>query len=87
MNWLIICAATWGALAVVVVALAYHRARIRDQLDETVTLVGGQLRVDDQAVSQKKLDLLDRWVKALTALVVVFGLAVLLYWVYMEYFL
>jgi len=82
MNWLSIAATVWGVLAVVAVALFFYHARTRERLNDTVTFVEGDLQTEKRVALEKKVELMKRWVKNLIGLVVVYGVALFLCWLY-----
>ncbi len=82
MNWLSIAGVIWGVLAAALLALATYRATQAEREDDSVHLVGADDRVDEQAAYSKKIESLERWVKILAVVVVVYGLAVLGFWGY-----
>jgi hypothetical protein len=66
----------WIVLLVAVVVLYVCRKRVAREDDETLHVLDSDAgKVPQQAVVAKKLDALDRWVKILTILLVVYGLA------------
>jgi hypothetical protein len=73
-------AVIWGALALVVVALIVYRKYVADQEDDSIHLEGSAST--DQIALAHRLAVIDRWGKAITALVVVFGLALAAVYVY-----
>ncbi len=82
MSWLSIAGVIWGVLATALLALTTYRATKADREDDSVHLVGGDERVDEQAAYTKKIESLERWLKILAVVVVVYGLALLGFWGY-----
>lgn len=73
----------WLALAVVIAAMAIYRKMVSKDEDDTLHLGGGaEGVVRHQAELAGKLESIDKWGKTLTALEVVFGLALAGWWLY-----
>ncbi len=70
----------WGALALVVMALIVYRKYISEQEDDSIHLEGSA--PTDQVALAHKLAVIDRWGKIVTALAVVYGLALAAIYVY-----
>ncbi len=71
----------WTVLGIVVVVLAVHRKRIFNRTDEALHLAE-QSASQQQVVSAKKLESIDRWGKSLTVLLVLAGLAIAAAYIY-----
>jgi len=70
-------AVLWMLLAVVVVALILYRRWIaKDEEDSIHVLDSDAGQVAQQTVVAEKLDVIDRWGKTLTVVVLVYGLAI-----------
>ena len=82
MSWLSVAGVIWGVLAVALLALVTYRATRAGREDASVRLVGADERVDEQAAYTEKIESLERWVKILAVVVVVYGLVVLGFWGY-----
>lgn len=78
---LIIC---WVLLATVVIGLAFYRKMIARQEDDSLHVgdVGGSA-ITRQVQVAKKLESIDRWGKTLTVFIVVYGVALLGYFLYL----
>lgn len=80
--------ATWIPLAVVVGVLAIYRNMMASHEDETIHVLDGDApQVAAQAKLGRKLEVIERWGKILTAIVVVYGLiigAMYLYYVWQQ---
>ena len=63
----------WGVLALVVVSLIVYRKAITNREDDSIHLEGGM--PSEQISLAHRLELIDRWGKTLTAIAVVYGLA------------
>jgi hypothetical protein len=74
----------WTVLAVVVVALLFYRRVISGEEDDILHIEDstGSL-TSRQTVVAKKLEVVDRWGKILTVIVVLYGLALLAGYLYM----
>ena len=66
-------AISWGGLAIVVLTLILYRRAITSREDDSIHLEGGAPA--EQVALAHRLNVVDRWGKALTVLTVVFGLA------------
>ena len=62
----------WGVLAIAVVALILYRRSVASREDDSIHLEGTV--PGDQVTLLHKLDMIDRWGKMLTVIVVVIGL-------------
>lgn len=71
----------WGALALVVLALAGYRKVISGQEDETLHL-GNPSESAHQVTVSGKLEHIDKWGKLLTIVAVVYGLLLLAAYTY-----
>jgi len=69
--------ATWISLAVVVGVLAIYRNMMASHEDESIHVLGGDApQVAAQIKLSHKLEVIERWGKILTTIVVVYGLAI-----------
>jgi hypothetical protein len=69
--------ATWIPLVVVVGVLAIYRNMMASHEDETIHVLDGDApQVAAQAKLSRKLEVIERWGKILTAIVVVYGLII-----------
>lgn len=69
--------ATWVPLFIIVVALAIYRSVMASHEDETIHVFEGDApAVAAQAKLSHKLDAIERWGKALTVIVVLYGLVI-----------
>jgi hypothetical protein len=67
----------WMILAMVVVGLILYRKWVARAEDDTLHVMDSEIgMVTQQATIAQKLESIDRWGKALTALALVYGLAV-----------
>lgn len=67
----------WAVLATIVVILAIYRRKIGSGADETLHVLDGEAgAMDAQTLVAKKLAVVDRWGKILTAVVVIYLLAI-----------
>lgn len=73
-------AVIWGVLAVAVIVLIVYRKYLADQEDDSIHLEGSG--PTDQIALAHRLELIDRWGKAVTALVVLYGLVLAAIYVY-----
>jgi len=73
-------AVLWGVLALVVIALIVYRKYVADQEDDSIHLEGSA--PTDQIALAHRLEMIDRWGKAVTALVVLYGLVLAAIYVY-----
>jgi hypothetical protein len=80
--------ATWVPLAVVVVLLAIYRNMMASHEDETIHVLDGDApQIAAQSKLSHKLEVIERWGKILTVVVVVYGLtigAMYLYYVWQQ---
>jgi hypothetical protein len=69
--------ATWIPLVVVVGVLAIYRNMMASHEDETIHVLDGDApQVAAQAKLSRKLEVIERWGKILTTIVVVYGLII-----------
>jgi len=68
-------AIAWAVLAVTVIVLALMRKQVAAHEDDSLHLSGGSAAVTDQVAVAKKLEVIDKWGKILTIVLVVSGLA------------
>jgi len=67
----------WMILAIVVVGLMVYRKWVAKDEDDTIHVLDSEVgMVSQQAIVARKLESIDRWGKALTALTMVYGLVV-----------
>ncbi len=67
----------WGLLAASVIVFIVWRAVVASGEDDSLHLAEGERSmVRQQAAAAKKLDTIDKWGKALTAIAVLLGLAI-----------
>jgi hypothetical protein len=67
----------WMALALVVIGLIAYRQWIAKNEDDSLHIADSEMgMVSQQVVVAHKLDIVDRWGKALTVVALVYGLAV-----------
>ena len=65
----------WFVLGIVTAALALYRKLVSQKEEDYIHLGPGQERmISEQTALAKKMDVIDRWGKTLTAITVVFGL-------------
>jgi len=64
----------WAALALVVLAMAVYRYRLVRHEDSTLDLLENSTVASHQAKVFKKADVIERWGKVLTLIVVAYGL-------------
>lgn len=80
--------ATWIPLVAVVAVLAIYRNMVASHEDETIHVLGGDTpQVAAQVKLGQKLEIIERWGKILTGVVVVYGLligAMYLYFVWQQ---
>lgn len=80
--------ATWIPLVVVVAGLAVYRNMVASHEDETIHVLEGDApQVAAQIKLSRRLEVIERWGKILTAIVVVYGLliaTVYLYYVWQQ---
>ena len=80
--------ATWIPLAVLVGVLAIYRNMMASHEDETIHVLDGDApQIAVQAKLSRKLEVVERWGKILTTVVVVYGLiiaAMYLYYVWQQ---
>jgi len=76
----------WGALVVVVLALALYRRTITEKEDDTIHISdpSGAVLAQQMEVA-KKLESLDRWGKILTVIAVLSGLALAVWYGYLKW--
>jgi len=75
--------AVWGALALVVLGLFIWRKSVASKEDDTLHVLQGELT--QQTVLAQKLDMIDKWGKILTVVVVIMGLAIAGAYVYGQF--
>lgn len=73
-------AVAWAVLALVVLGLAIMRRGVAAKEDDYVHLSGDASVISTQAEVAKKLEVIDKWGKGLTVLLVVTGLALATVW-------
>lgn len=68
---------TWASLAVVVAVLAIYRNMMASHEDETIHVLDGDTpQIAAQVKLSHKLEVVERWGKILTAIVVIYGLGI-----------
>ena len=77
--WLAI---SWGVLVLIVVGLIFYRKSIANQEDDGLHVLEPVTVAAQQTAVVQKLDHIDRWGKLVTALTVVYGLAIVVLWFY-----
>jgi hypothetical protein len=83
MNTLYPYLAVWAVLVVILVVLYIYRRRIALKDDETLHVLDADVgMVAQQATVAKKLEVVDRWGKILTILVVLYSLALAALYIY-----
>jgi uncharacterized membrane protein len=83
MNTLLPFLVIWAILAVILVVLYMYRRRIALKDDETLHVLDADANmVAQQATVAKKLEVVDKWGKILTVLVVVYTLALAGFYIY-----
>jgi len=65
----------WAVLALIVLGMAIYRKLLSNKEDDTMHLADAETRlVSEQVVLAQKLEVVDKWGKLLTIVVVVYGL-------------
>lgn len=67
-------AIAWGLLALIVIILAFWRRHVASQEDDTLHVTGPDTVISQQMTVARKLELIDRWGKALTVVLAITGL-------------
>lgn len=67
-------AIAWGLLALIVIFLAFWRRHVASQEDDTLHVTGPDTVLSQQMTVARKLELIDRWGKALTVVLAITGL-------------
>jgi len=67
-------AIAWGVLALIVIFLAVWRRHVASQEDDTLHVTGPETVIQQQMTVAQKLELIDKWGKALTVLLAITGL-------------
>lgn len=75
----------WALLAIVVFALIAYRRHVAGEEDDTLRVLEPASVVSHQVVVAQKLEKIDRWGKILTALAVLYGLALAGLYLYQQY--
>ncbi|MFN7992911.1 MAG: hypothetical protein U0Q18_04895 [Bryobacteraceae bacterium] len=73
-------AISWGVLAIAVVVLIIYRKSVSSQEDDSLHLEGNA--PTEQVALAHRLAMIDRWGKAITALAILYGLALAALYVY-----
>jgi heme/copper-type cytochrome/quinol oxidase subunit 2 len=73
-------AAFWGVLALIVASLIVYRKAVANREDDSMHLEGNV--AGEQMVLAHKLEVIDRWGKLLTIVVVVYGIALTAVYLY-----
>jgi len=63
----------WAVLAAVVIALIFYRRSVAQAEDDSLHVLEGPKVAEQQVVMAHKLEVIDKWGKVLTVVVVVFG--------------
>jgi hypothetical protein len=75
--------ASWGVLAAVVLVLAVYRGRLGRHEDDTIHINDQEAAlVSAQAQAAHRIDVIERWGKSLTVLLVLYGLCIGAYYLY-----
>lgn len=82
MNTMSLAAAIWAVLAICVVSLIFYRRTLTSHEDDSVHLEHETGKTSEQMVLAGKIDSVDKWGKLLTIITVIYGIALLAYWVY-----
>jgi hypothetical protein len=73
----------WVALGAVIAGIAIYRKMVSREEDDAIHLnATAEGVIQQQTVMAGKLNVIDRWGKTLTAVEVLFGLALGLFWLY-----
>ena len=76
----------WAVLAIVVIVMAIYRRSLSNQTDELVHVSTAEIgAVERQEVIGKKLEVIDRWGKILTVLVLLYGIGLAGYYLYLSW--
>ena len=67
-------AVAWGVFALIVLALALWRRHLAAQEDDTLHLSGPETVITQQMTVARKLELVEKWGKALTVVLAITGL-------------
>ena len=86
MSWLSVAGVIWGVLATALLVLATYHATKSGREDDSVHLVGGDERVEEQTAFTQKMQTVEKWSKILGVVVVVYGLVILAFWGYSSMF-
>ncbi len=79
-------AIAWAAILVVILVLAICRRTITAKEDDTLHLGrGSDAAVTQQTAIARRLEVIDRWGKILTVLLVVLGLAIVAAYFYLKF--
>lgn len=71
---LTVYAIAWGVLALVVIFLAFWRRHVASQEDDTLHVTGPETVLTQQVTVARKLEMIDKWGKALTVVLAITGL-------------
>ena len=83
MMTLIPYAVVWAVLATVVLALYIWRRAVAKNEDETLHVLDAEAaQISQQVVIAKKLEVIDRWGKTLTVIVVIYALVLAALYIY-----
>jgi hypothetical protein len=75
--------AIWAVLATAVAVLAMYRKGLAQKEDDSLHVLHGEAVMAEQATITSKLEKVEKWGKLLTAIVVVYGVALCLYYLYL----
>jgi hypothetical protein len=77
-------AVVWALLASVVLALIVYRYSVSRHEDDTLHVLGANVATEQTSVAHK-LEVIDRWGKILTAITVLYGLAMVAAFLYLSW--
>ncbi len=82
MNWTPYLA-IWSLSALIVIGLAVYRKMLSNQEDDTLHVTEGTARlVSEQVANAQRIEVIEKWGKILTAVVVVAGLVLVAIYIY-----
>ena len=74
---LILSVSVWAMLALIVLAMAVYRKMLASKEDDCMHLADAEVRmINEQNVLSQKLEVIDKWGKLLTIVVVAYGLVI-----------
>lgn len=81
-NWLPLLV-SWGALAVIVAVLAVYRNTLARKEDDHIHLADGESSmIPQQSAVAHRIEVVEKWGKSLTVVLLIYGLAVGAYYLY-----